>query len=61
MGSRKSLFAVEDISRELDLVVYKLERPVEQTPAELLKERTKLRRELEGLRDRLCDLARELE
>ena len=61
MGSRKSLFAVEDISRELDLVVYKLERPVEQDPERLMAERKKLRRELETLRDRLSDVARDLE
>ncbi|MCB9677405.1 MAG: hypothetical protein H6737_20020 [Alphaproteobacteria bacterium] len=61
MGSRKSLMQVEDISRELDLVVYRLERPVEECPKTLLDERNRLRRELESLRDRLTDVARDLE
>ncbi len=61
MGSRNPAFEVEDISRDLDLVVYKLERAVECDADKLMAERRKLRRELESLRDRLADLARGLE
>jgi type VI protein secretion system component VasF len=53
---------LDDLARELDLVVYRLERAPERNDAEaLLSERTQLRRELEGLRDRLNDAARALE
>ena len=37
------------------------ERPVENDPDQLIAERRKLRRELESLRDRLTDVARDLE
>jgi hypothetical protein len=54
--------AVDDISRELDLVVFRLERtPDKPDPDALINERLSLRRELEGLRDRLSDVARTLE
>lgn len=56
---RRFRFEAEDISRDLDLVVYKLERPTD--PKELQTERTALRRELEQLRDRLNDLVRDLD
>ncbi|MEZ4320397.1 MAG: hypothetical protein R3F61_23155 [Myxococcota bacterium] len=58
---RKSLLQVEDISRELDLVVFRLERPVDTDTEALIAERRKLRRELESLRDRLTDVVRDLE
>ena len=61
MGSRNSHLEVEDISRDLDLVVFRLERPLSESPSALMAERDKLRRELESLRDRLTDVARDLE
>ena len=59
--SRKTLGAVEDITRELDLVVFRLERTPPDDPSALLTERRRLRRELEQLRDRLTDVARDLD
>ncbi len=52
---------VDAISRDLDLVVFRLERPPTPEPAKLLAERRQLRQELERLRDRLTDLARSLD
>ena len=67
MDRRQSAFAIEDIRRDLDLVVFRLERegtpPAEPTPADpkqWARERQALRRELEELRDRLADLAMDL-
>lgn len=57
---RRFRYEAEDISRDLDLVVYRLE----QTPSDkdaLTRERKQLRRELERLRDRLDDLVRDLD
>ena len=48
---------LEQIARDLDLVVYRLERPPEREPA---RERARLRRELDGLREQIEDLARGL-
>lgn len=61
MGSRNSHLEVEDITRDLDLVVFRLERPLSESPSALQAERKKLRMELESLRDRLTDVARDLE
>lgn len=57
---RRFRFEAEDISRDLDLVVYKLERTPPSAEA-LTDERRSLRRELEQLRDRLNDLVRDLD
>lgn len=59
--SRKVLGVVEDITRELDLVVFRLERAPPDEPGGMLSERRALRRELEQLRDRLTDLSRDLD
>ena len=62
MGLGKSFLEVEDISRDLDLVVFRLERPPGKVdPDGWMAERTRLRRELERLRDRLTDVARDLD
>ena len=60
--------ALEELARELDLVVYRLERPPGPPrepvpdPLEALKrERIQLRRELDALRERLEDVARGLD
>ncbi|MBX2796840.1 MAG: hypothetical protein KTR31_04200 [Myxococcales bacterium] len=50
--------ALEDLSRELDLIVYSLERPLEDRDP--VRERAVLRRNLERLREQLDDLARAL-
>ena len=46
---------LEEVARELDLVVYRLERP---PPAEPDAERKRLRRELERLGQQLDDILR---
>lgn len=61
MGAREAM-AVESASRELDLVVFRLEtRPDGGSVDRLLEERKEVRRELERLRDELVDIARRLE
>ena len=47
---------IDDIRRDLDMVVYKLELPTETDPTSWKKERDAIRNELEKLRDRLEDL-----
>jgi transposase len=52
---------LEDLARDLDMVVFRLEREPTGPPPEVdrvLAERRRLRRDLEGLRDRLEELAR---
>ena len=61
MSPKYAARALEDLSRELDLVVYRLERPAPPTPAEVEADRRRLHRELDGLRDRLETLARALD
>jgi type VI protein secretion system component VasF len=48
---------LEDLSQELDMLVFRLERAPSEDPEALLTERRRLRRELETVRDRLRDLA----
>ena len=50
---------LEQLARDLDLVVFRLERPPASEDA-LRAERTRLRRELESLRDQMEQLARSL-
>lgn len=50
---------VDEVGRELDLLVWRLERRVDD-PDRLLIERKEVRRELERLRDRLKDVADQL-
>mgnify|MGYP002853741640 CR=1 FL=1 len=60
--ARRFRYEAEDISRDLDLVVYRLEQtPAAPDAAALTKERKQLRRELERLRQRLDDLVRDLD
>lgn len=47
---------LDDVTRELDLLVFRLERPV----ADAAAERAQLRRELERLQRRLEDLSERL-
>lgn len=58
--ARRFRFEAEDIRRDLDLVVFRLEQ-TPPDPAALTKERKQLRRELERLRQRLDDLVRDLD
>lgn len=52
--------SLEQIARDLDLVVFRLERDGPEAEAERREERRRLRRELDQLRERLEDLARAL-
>lgn len=47
---------VDEVSRDLDLLAWRLERPIDN-PDRLVVERRDVRREIERLRDRLKDLA----
>jgi hypothetical protein len=47
---------VDEVARDLDLLVWRLERRVDD-PDRVLIERREMRRELERLRDRLKDVA----
>lgn len=51
---------LDDVAREIDLIVYRLEQPP-SGDGEWESERVKLRRELEVMQRRLEDLARELD
>jgi len=48
---------LEEMVRDLDMIVYKLELPVVEGLEQLLKERTATRKELERIRDRLEEIA----
>lgn len=61
MSPKDASRALEELSRELDLIVYRLERPAPATGPEADAERKRLHRELDGLRDRLDGLARALD
>jgi regulator of replication initiation timing len=52
---------VEELARELDMVVFRLERSgLDVALDEMLRERRRVRQELERLRDRMEELARGL-
>jgi len=57
MSSERAAWEIEDITRELDLLVFRLEIAPE-TPWE--DERRELRRQLDRLRERLQDALRQL-
>ena len=52
-------WALDEIARDLDMVVFKLELSV-QDEAKLQTERAEIRRQLERLRDRLQAIAEQL-
>lgn len=58
MATQRQVRALGDITHELDLVIYRLER---SPPADIQAERERVRRDLERLRERLTDLLREIE
>lgn len=59
MGSEHA-WTVDEIGRDLDLVVFALERAPEGEDDEAKARREALRRQLERLRDRLQDLHRRM-
>jgi hypothetical protein len=52
---------LDQIARDLDLAVFSLERPPSADPKTATADRTRLRRDLDALRERVQDLARALE
>jgi len=56
MHSEELTRKIEDLFRDLDMVVYKLELPQPPGAEVWDKERALLRKELEALRDRLQDI-----
>lgn len=50
--------SLDDLAREIDLLVWRLEQPAAAVEAVARREREQLRRELESVRDRLALLAR---
>lgn len=58
MNPSETAWAIEDVARELDLVVYALERQAPASEDDLRAERLRLRTQLERLRQQLEDLAR---
>jgi len=59
MSTSRHTSTLEDITRDLDLLVYRLERDTARPDVPLDERR--LRRELEGLRDRLSDIVRQMD
>lgn len=57
MATLRQVRKLAELARDLDMVVFQLERE----PHEQVEERRRLRRELERLRDQLTDVVRELE
>jgi len=57
--SRSTSAVLDEIARDLDMVVYALERPEHRQKLET--ERARILRELEQLRDRLWDVVRDLD
>jgi hypothetical protein len=60
MGNEAARQAMlDEIARDVDLLVYRLEQPPPDRDDERVVERRRLRRDLERLRERIEDLARE--
>ena len=58
MSTMRHVRTMEEIARDLDLAVYRLERPAPEDDEARDAERTRLRRELEQIRDRLNERLR---
>lgn len=61
MSLQRHARTVEEIARDLDLIVFRLERPAPRDAEGVDLERVRLRRELEQLRDRLAEATREMQ
>lgn len=59
MSTSRHTSALEDITRDLDMLVYRLERDRAASPNG--PDPARLRRELEQLRDRLTDVVRQMD
>jgi hypothetical protein len=49
---------LDDLAREIDMLVWRLEQPPAAVESVARREREQLRRELESVRDRLADMGR---
>ena len=58
---RSAALALDDIARDLDLVVYALEKTPPDDKAEAETEREALKQEIERLRDRVEEIVRGLD
>lgn len=61
MATMRQVRVLGEIARDLDMVVFQMERGAADDPPALTQERRRVRRELERLRDQLNDVVRELE
>jgi len=60
MSMSPQTLQLAEIARDLDMVVFRLERPAAEDRETLEAERARVRRDLEDLRDQLNDVVRVL-
>ena len=60
MNASELLYKIDEISQELDMLVYQLELPSESAGENWQQERQALRKRLEQLRDRLENVANDM-
>ena len=60
MSSSPHALQLAEITRDLDMVVFRLERPAAEDRQTLEMERDRIRRDLEELRDQLNEIVRQL-
>lgn len=61
MSAQRHVRTLEEIARDLDLVVFRLERALPEEAEKADAERKRVRRELESVRDRLQDVVRAID
>ena len=61
MSNARHVRTIDEIARDVDLLVYRLERPPALDAEGVRLERVRLRRELELIRDRLQDAVRAMD
>ncbi|NCG19326.1 MAG: hypothetical protein GWP91_09995 [Rhodobacterales bacterium] len=61
MSASRHSYEIESIARDLDLVVFRLERAAPTVTQDIAAERARIRSELEQIRDRMTDIVRALD
>ncbi len=61
MSVQRHARSVEEAARDLDLLIFRLERPAPRDQEGVDLERVRVRRELEAIRDRLQDAVRAMD